>query len=54
MTIFLKEKLLEYVLGIRGSLMKEIRNDPTKVDLFDTTWLKKAMDGQADIGKKVY
>ena len=54
MTIFLKEKLLEYLLGIRGSLMKEIRNDPSKVDLFDSAWLKKAMDRQADIGKKVY
>lgn len=54
MTIFLKEKLLEYVLGIRGSLMKEIRSDPTKVDLFDSAWLKKAMERQGDIGKKVY
>lgn len=54
MTIFLKEKLLEYVLGIRGSLMKEIRKDAAKVDLYDSAWLKKAMERQADIGKKVY
>ena len=36
MTVFLKEKLLEYLLGIRGSLLKDIRTDPAKVDLYDT------------------
>ena len=54
MTFFLKEKLQEYLLGIRGSLMKELRADPSKVDLTDTATLKKAMERQADIGKKVY
>ena len=54
MTFFLKEKLLEYLLGIRGSILRDLRQDPSKVDLFDTNYLKKAMDRQADIGKKVY
>ena len=54
MTYFLKEKLWEYLLGIRAAMMKDIRTDPTKVDLFDTGYLKKAMERQADIGKKVY
>ena len=44
MTFFLKEKLLEYLLGIRGSILRDLRQDPSKVDLFDTNYLKKAMD----------
>lgn len=54
MTMFLKEKLLEYLLGTRGSLLRELRQDASKVDLHDASTLKKCLDRQSDIGKKVY
>ena len=51
MTVFLKEKLLEYLLGVRGSLLKDLRADAAKVDLYDTNWLKKI--GRASCRERV-
>lgn len=54
MTIFLKEKLYEYLVGVRSFLAREVTKSEGKLDFYDTTWLRKAFDRQSDVGKKVY
>lgn len=54
MTTFLKEKLQELLLAVRGMMMKDIRNNPAKADLHDLGYFKKCLERNADIGKKVY
>ena len=54
MCMFLKEKLEEFLVGVRQNIAREVDRHKEKVDLYDTAWIKKALERQSDIGKKAY
>ena len=54
MCMFLKEKLEEFLIGVRQNIAREVDRHKEKIDLYDTAWIKKALDRQSDIGKKAY
>ena len=54
MCMFLKEKLEEFLIGVRQGIARELDRHKEKVDLYDTAWIKKALERQSDIGKKAY
>lgn len=53
MCIFLKEKLLELLWSVKGSMYKDLRSQKT-VDITDGNYFRKILERQQDIGKKVY
>ncbi len=51
--IFLKEKLQDWLVGVKSMVEREVRMDSVKANFHNEAFWKRVYDKQPDIGKKL-
>lgn len=52
-TMFLKERLQDFIAQVKAEIQREMRFDAAKVQLNSEAYWRKTIDKFADVGKKV-
>ncbi len=53
MLIFLKEKMQDWLVGVKATVQRELRMDSSRVNYHNEAFWKRVYDKQPDVGKKV-
>eukprot|EP00941_MAST-03F_sp_MAST-3F-sp1_P004303 g4303.t1 len=50
----LKEKIEDYMIGVKQLMLADIRRDVSRVNFHDQVYIKRCLDRQKDLGKELY